>query len=90
MADVTDPLERAKSTQVQFLRVEVDTALAFLRRAQTTNDPAVRERNRRNARLAYDTIYDFLAKAPELSAQEQVSGGLMRLKSELIELGEEF
>lgn len=88
MAELT-PIEHSKSLQIQFMKVELDTATAFLNRARSASDPAVRESNRTNARTAYNTILDALAKTT-LDAKDaaEIKQGMHRLQRVLRELGE--
>ena len=74
-----------------FLRVDVATALTFSGIALQTDDAVKRQRNRRAARRAYDTIRRF-AKHVTLASDDaqMLASDLARLKSELQTLGEVF
>jgi hypothetical protein len=79
-------------TRTQFLKTDVQTALTFSSIALNTGrSPETRRRNLTNARKGYDTITAFLPKvtlSPE--DREFLRVRLVRLKSELEELGESF
>ena len=73
----------------QFIRVDLRTGLNLAKIALTARDEVTRNRNRKNARKAHDTILRFLPKL-KLTSQE-LSGirpKLARLKSQLQKLGE--
>ncbi len=85
------PIDHSKVLRVQWLKVELHTATAFLNRTRIASDPAVRERNRANARKAYDVILDALAKTT-LDAKDaaEIKQGVHRLQRGLQQLGEVF
>lgn len=74
-----------------FLKVDVATGLTFTGIALQTDDAIKKQRNRRAARKAYDTIRR-LAKGVDLTSDDAqaLSSDLGRLKSELQTLGEIF
>lgn len=76
---------------VDFLKIDVTTALTFAGIAQQTDDPVKKRRNQRAARKAYDTVR-HLAEKVDLSPDdaEILASNLARLKSELQTLGETF
>ena len=76
---------------VDFLKIDVTTALTFAGIAQQTDDAVKKSRNQRAARKAYDTVL-HLAEKVNLSPDdaEILAGNLARLKSELQALGETF
>ena len=76
---------------VDFLKVDLAAALTFSNAALTTDDPAKKQRNRRSARRAYDTIAK-MAKKITLSDRdkEEITDSMRHLKSELLQLGEVF
>jgi hypothetical protein len=87
-----DPLkiyEQTRKTHSEFLRIDLDVAITLADRARTALQPEVRERNRRNARRAYDTVVAFMTHTtitqPEL---DEINSRLQRLRVELKELGE--
>jgi hypothetical protein len=75
----------------EFLKVDVETALTFSQTALEAIDGEKRERNRRSARKAYDTVVRLRAKIDLSDAESKdLDFHLQRLKSELIQLGETF
>jgi hypothetical protein len=81
--------EQFKRVGADFLKVDLETARAFVRIAQTTEDPATRERNRKSARRAYDTVLRF-TQTMRLSEGDvkNLKRDLLRLKADLVQLGE--
>jgi hypothetical protein len=81
-----------RHTGIEFLKIDVETALTFSSVAlQSNDDAAKRKRNRENARRGYDTILHLLKKvALDTEDAEFMSSRLRRLKSELERLGETF
>lgn len=78
-------------TGTEFLKVDVATALTFASTARLSQDPAKKLRNRKSARLAYDTVTRMIERVT-LGASDaaELTANLKRLKAELIELGEAF
>ena len=76
---------------VEFLLVEADTGLTFADSALCSKDPDRIAFDRRNARAAYDTILRFVGRVGfspgEASA---LHAKVARLKSKLVDLGEQF
>lgn len=76
--------------EIDFLRLEIDTGLTLAKIALDANRRDRRNRNRLNARKAYDTVLRFM---PRVSlTPEEVSEMKIRvehLKAELVRLGEE-
>lgn len=76
--------------EIDFLRCEIDTGLTLAKIALDANRRDRRNRNRLNARKAYDTVLRFM---PRVSlTREEVSEMKIRvehLKAELVRLGEE-
>jgi hypothetical protein len=76
---------------VDFLKVDVETALTFSKIAIESFDPAKKKRNRKNARKGYDTILRFMSKVSmEDEDTDYLSDRLRELKSNLQNLGEVF
>lgn len=74
---------------IRFLNTEADTALNFARIAANSDDTKKRDRNRRNARLAYDTALKHLGAAPLTSDErEAVQRKIATLRELLKSLGE--
>jgi hypothetical protein len=71
--------------------IDLDTALTFLRIADTTRSAETNHRNRRNARAAYDAVIRFLPRVhPNAEQQAAINLKLASLKRHLIEAGERF
>jgi len=80
---------RLNRVRVDFLKIDVATALTFSGIALQTQDPEKRQRNRRSARRAYDTILGLIHRVPlTLDDAQILARNLRRLKSELVRLGE--
>ena len=75
---------------VEFLRVEIRTGLMFSKIALEAHHRKTVNRNRANARKAYDSVRHFMPRAG-LSGDDlnEIRSGLEKLKSELQQLGEE-
>jgi hypothetical protein len=83
--------EQLNSSSAEFLKVDAETALTFSRLALETDDPEKKERNRKNARRAYDTILHLRGNVSFTHSQEAYLREKMgRLKSDLERLGEQF
>ncbi len=81
-----------KRTSAEFLKVDVETALTFADIALKSHDNQVKkDRNRMNARRAYDMISRFVQKIPLTEADAFfLASALQRLKSRLEILGEDL
>ena len=77
--------------EMEFLRTELQTGLTLSKIALEAADQDKIDRNRANARKAYDTLMHFMSKAT-LKAEDadEIRAGLAQLKSELQQLGEEL
>jgi predicted anti-sigma-YlaC factor YlaD len=75
----------------EFLKLDLETGLTFVKIARQTHDHLQKKRNCRAARKAYETVAK-LAQKVELSTEKgrAMKLGLARLKAELEELGERF
>jgi hypothetical protein len=75
--------------QTEFLRTELFAGITRANIARNTPDESKKERNRREARKAYDTVLRFL---PQMylseKEKEQIDSKLAALKSALRSLGE--
>ena len=89
LAQLASARERAHRASATFLKLDVETALTFTSMALSAENVVKRERNRKAARLAYDTVMR-LSKKIELTDAEksELNRGLKRLRAELLELGE--
>jgi hypothetical protein len=87
--DLLTSKSRANRASIEFLKVDLQTALTFAALASNTKDPAKKARNQRAARKAYDTILRLIDRVAltedEASFFQQ---NLFRLKRELMDLGE--
>jgi hypothetical protein len=83
--------DRMNRARADFLKVDLETALTFVKIAHTTDDEFRKERNCRAARKAYETVVR-LQKKVDLTTNDGLAlkRGLDRLKSELERLGETF
>ena len=75
--------------RADFLKIDVETALTFLRSARQTSDVARKKRNCNAARRAYGTVTKLMERVT-LSEEDvrTLVVGLEQLRSELEELGE--
>lgn len=91
MAELLLHEQEFNHVSVDFLKIDMATALTFAGIAQQTDDVVKKRRNQRAARKAYDTVRK-LAQKVELNHDDAdvLSSGLARLKSELLALGETF
>ena len=81
----------ANGTGVEFLRTELRTGLTMAKIARKAQSPNKADRNRVNARKAYDTALRFFAKTALTEEEaEELRGMITRLKLALSELGEEL
>ena len=83
--------DRVNRASTDFLKVDLETALTFVKFAHDSQDDWRKKRNCRAARKAYDTILRLVKKV-DLTANDGLvlKHGLDRLKSELETLGETF
>jgi hypothetical protein len=74
----------------EFLRAELLAGITRANIAQNTLDESKEQRNRREARKAYDAILRFLPQTfLLLDEKEQIDSKLLELKSALRSLGEQ-
>ena len=78
-------------SDAEFLRIEIHTGLTMSKIAREAAYDDKMERNRANARKAYDTVMRFIPKLV-LTAEEadEIKRGLAQLESDLRQLGEEL
>ena len=82
-------IEDANTASVNFLKIDLETALTFSQMALRTSDPTGRHRNARAARRAYDTIMRLREQVhPGRVDSELLSKNLRLLKADLVRLGE--
>src|SRR5262249_19038996 len=85
--DLAETKKTLNAVTADFLKVDVETALTFSGMALETDNPEKRERNRSNARKAYDTICRFSKKVQFTREQEiYISEMMVRLKDHLEQL----
>ena len=76
---------------VEFLLLEINTALTFLELAKTTGNEETRQRNFANARHAYKTVWGLMQNAPLDDAQKTaIEEQLSVLKKTLEAAGQEL
>ncbi len=84
---------RSRLTRVStdFLKADLNTALTFTGIALQADDDGKKQRNRKAARKAYDTVYGLIDRV-ELNDQDAkaLRRSLDRVKSDLVKLGETF
>lgn len=86
---VLDTKSRFNKVSTDFLKLDLQTALTFTGLALHTDDGVKKQRNRRAARKAYDTILHLIDRVTLTDREaEFFEEKLGRLKSDLIELGE--
>ena len=80
---------RADCAEIEFLRAELLTGLTLSKIAREARHDDKRERNRLNARKAYDSILRFMPKVDIVSEDlMDIRSKLEQLRSELQLLGE--
>lgn len=81
--------ERTHRASADFLKLDVETALTFTSMALTAENDVKRERNRKAARRAYETVVRLSKKMHLTDAETRdLNQRLTRLRSELAKLGE--
>ena len=88
--DVRDLARETTAAETHFLRAELHTGLSFSKIALKAEDESKIERNRANARKAYDTLLRFIPDAT-LSTEEtkEINSQMAALKADLQHLGED-
>jgi predicted anti-sigma-YlaC factor YlaD len=83
--------EQMNRASTEFLRLDLETALTFVKIARQTHDHLQKKRNCRAARRAYETVAK-LAKKADFNTENgrAMRLGLAQLRAELEELGETF
>jgi hypothetical protein len=84
------PSDDLNATGLEFLTTEVNTALTFTEIALGAGDDVDKvERNRLNARKAYDTVLRFRDRVAMSKTQsEALDSQMERLRNDLLKLGE--
>ena len=85
-----NPFDNAFGAKAEFLRAELETGLTLAAIALDAADERKTNRNRTNARKAYDSLLRFIPRA-QLTPKEtdEIKSALEVLRSKLLELGEE-
>ena len=74
---------------VEFLLTEIETGKTFVRLASQADSEEKVERNRNNARKAYDSVLKFMERVVLNQAERlRIEKGLQELKRNLNDLGE--
>lgn len=89
MAELPEGMDEYRQTGIHFVKTELDTGLTFARIAIGSKSSSKKERNRENARKAYQsalhTLQQLSLNKEEASA---ISEKLTALRSSLEKLGE--
>jgi len=89
--EVRKTLSDAHQAGIDFLIVDLETALTFLNTADASQQAETAQRCRRNARKAYDTVLGFAEKLELTPSERQaVDIKLKAVKGRLESSGEEF
>lgn len=82
-------MKNMENGEIEFLRAEVQTGLTFARIALGARHQEKRDRNRVNAKKAYDTLLRYMPKDHATwGAWDDVRAKIAELKSQLQQLGE--
>jgi hypothetical protein len=91
MQSFAQTLLDANAASIDFLKVEVHTGLTFARIAHHSTHEEKTERNRAQARLAYDTVLRFIGRVSMTDAESaSLTEQMAELKQQLKDLGELF
>lgn len=83
--------EQFETNQVQFLLIEVETAMTFCDVAKTSADPDRMSRNIANARTAYDTLLKFMDRVHfDANSKKEFDYKFARLQDLLRDLGQQI
>lgn len=90
-SELMSSLESMKRTGTQFLKIDLETALTFVKNARGAKDQVRRQRNIGFARKAYETVTELSQKMDLRPADaDAINRTLQKLKGELAQLGEIF
>jgi len=82
-------MKNVENREIQFIRAEVLTGLTFAKIALGSRHQEKTDRNRANARKAYDTLLRFMPRDNATpGAWEEIRAQVEELKSHLQQLGE--
>jgi len=91
MADRASLKELCNRSGVDFVTADLNLGLTFSHMARGLRTQETKDRSRRNARRAYDTVVRFRDRVSPTTAEALlIRKRLARLKSELEQLGECF
>jgi len=91
MDELAASRERMNRASVDFLKIDLETALTFAEIARTSTDPFRKKRNLQAARKAYNAIVHLAQKVDLRSSDSAfLEKRLAQLKRELTVLGETF
>ncbi|HEX6824431.1 MAG TPA: hypothetical protein VF123_20390 [Candidatus Sulfotelmatobacter sp.] len=91
LADLQRVEKQFNRAGADFLKVDVATAMTFAETALGTDDPVKKQRNRKSARKAYDTVLRMAKKIALRDADaKELKAGLLELNAKLRRLGETF
>jgi hypothetical protein len=91
LQDILDTRSESNQVSIDFLKIDLQTALTFSALALQSPEGEKKSRNQHNARRGYDTILRLIEKVYLSDSDAKSLGGqLLRLKSELEQLGEIF
>jgi hypothetical protein len=86
---MTDLIQETIDFAVRFIHTELETGLTLAKVASTANNQDKIDRNRANARKAYDTALEYMARIGLPSKESaEIQRKLEELKRELQQLGE--
>ncbi len=81
-------MEKSHRVGVEFLLTDLRTGMTFLDLADVTHSAAIRERNRNNARVVYDTVLRLMSRlSPTEEERSNLEDRLSELRKRLIEVG---
>ena len=87
--ELLETRSRANKTYLDFLKIDVQTGLIFTDLALHADSKSKKDRNRKSARKAYDTVTRLLPKVTLSKLDGKIlTRNLKRLRSDLIKLGE--
>ncbi len=92
MRTFADLQEQLRKNHVEFLRIDLETALTLTRIAQRAGAGSIkRQRTVRKARRAYDTVVKMRSSCACSDAEGlRIDKKIRRLRTELLRLGETF
>ncbi len=83
-------VSRVNSAEMEFVRAELLAGITRANIARNASDESKKQRNRREARKAYDAILRYLPQTfPSQEEKDQIDSKLTELKFALRSLGEE-